>query len=53
MNLLILESQAHETKKRLEPQFQEISIHAATSEAEVGDFIENTDIILTFFFVAF
>jgi phosphoglycerate dehydrogenase-like enzyme len=48
MNLLILESKAYETKRRLEPQFPEISIHAAISEAEVGDFIEKTDIILLF-----
>ena len=48
MNLLILEPKAEETKKVLEARFPEITIHAAASEAEVGDFIGKTDIILTF-----
>jgi len=46
-NLLILEQRAKEFEKALKPKFPEISIHAATKEEEVGDFIEKTDILLT------
>ena len=48
MNLIVIEASAKDIKKRLEPQFPEISIHAATSEVEAGDFIEKADILLTF-----
>ena len=47
MNLLVIEAGAEDIKKRLEPQFPDLSIHAAITEADVGDFIEKTDIILT------
>ena len=46
LNLLILERNAQEFKKRLEPQFPELIIHTATTEEEVGDFIEKADILL-------
>ena len=46
-NLLILDQRAKEFEKGLKPKFPEISIHAATKEEEVGDFIEKTDILLT------
>jgi phosphoglycerate dehydrogenase-like enzyme len=46
-NLLILDQRAKEFEKGLRPKFPEISIHAATKEEEVGDFIEKTDILLT------
>lgn len=46
LNLLILDRNAQEFKKRLEPQFPELIIHAATTEEEVGDFIEKADILL-------
>jgi D-2-hydroxyacid dehydrogenase (NADP+) len=46
-NLLILEQRAKEFEKALKPKFPEIFIHAATKEEEVGDFIEQTDILLT------
>jgi phosphoglycerate dehydrogenase-like enzyme len=47
MNLLVIEAGAEDIKKRLKPQFPELSIHAAITEADVGDFIEKTDILLT------
>jgi len=47
MNLLILEPYAKIVEKILKPQFPEITIHSATSEEEVGDFIEIADILLT------
>ena len=46
-NLLILEQRAKEYEKALKTKFPEVSIHAATKEQEVGDFIEKTDILLT------
>jgi D-2-hydroxyacid dehydrogenase (NADP+) len=48
MNILILEQNAEEYKKALQPKFPEISIHAAKKEDEIGDFIEKMDILLTF-----
>jgi phosphoglycerate dehydrogenase-like enzyme len=47
MNLLILEQRAEEYKKALSPKFPEVVIHAAAQEAEVGKFIEETDILVT------
>jgi len=47
MNLLILEQRAEEYKKALSPKFPEVVIHAAAQEAEVGRFIEQTDILMT------
>ena len=47
MNLLILEQRAEEYKKALSPKFPEVVIHAAAQEAEVGKFIEQTDILMT------
>ena len=47
MNLLILEQRAEEYKKALGPKFPEVVIHAAAQEAEVGKFIEQTDILMT------
>lgn len=46
-NLLILDSRAKEFEKALKPKFPGISLHAATKEEEVGDFIEKMDILLT------
>jgi D-2-hydroxyacid dehydrogenase (NADP+) len=46
MNLLILEQRAEEYKKSLQPKFPELTIHAATKEEEVGDFIEKMEILL-------
>ena len=48
MNLLILEQLAEEYKKVLQPKFPEVFIHAAKKEEEIGDFIEKTDVLLTF-----
>jgi len=47
MNLLILEQRAEEYKKALSSKFPEVVIHAASKEAEVGKFIEQTDILMT------
>jgi len=47
MNLLILEQRAEAYKKALSPKFPGVAIHAATQEAEVGKFIEETDVLLT------
>jgi phosphoglycerate dehydrogenase-like enzyme len=47
MNLLILEQRAEEYKKALSPKFPEVVIHAAAQDAEVGKFIEETDILVT------
>jgi phosphoglycerate dehydrogenase-like enzyme len=47
MNLLILEQRAEEYKKALSPKFPDVVIHAAAQEAEVGKFIEQTDILMT------
>src|SRR4030042_4495080 len=48
MNILILEQNAEEYKKVLQPKFPEVSIHAAKEEDEIGDFIEKMDILLAF-----
>lgn len=48
MKLLILEEQAEDYKKTLQARFPEISIHAAKREDEIGDFIEEMDILLAF-----
>jgi D-2-hydroxyacid dehydrogenase (NADP+) len=47
MKLLILEQRAEAYKKALSPKFPEMVIHAAAQEAEVGKFIEETDILVT------
>jgi len=47
MNLLILENRAADYKKALSPKFPKMVIHAAVQEAQVGKFIEETDILLT------
>ena len=47
MHLLILDQFADYYRNALEPKFAELSIHAATKEDEVGEFIEKTNIILT------
>jgi len=47
MNLLILEERAEDYKKALGPKFAGVVIHGATKEEEVGEFIEQTDILLT------
>jgi D-2-hydroxyacid dehydrogenase (NADP+) len=47
MNLLILENRAADYKKALSSKFPEVVIHAAAQEAEVGKFIEETDILMT------
>ncbi len=48
MKLLILEEQAEDYKKALQSKFPEISIHAARGEDEIGDFIEEMNILLAF-----
>ena len=48
MNILILEQNAEEYKKVLQPKFPEVTIHAAKEEDEIGDFIEKMDILLAF-----
>ena len=47
MNLLILGERAEAYKKALSPKFADLVIHGATKEEEVGEFIEQTDILLT------
>jgi len=47
MNLLVKDFRSEKIKKTLEARFPELTIHAADSEAEIGDFIEKTDILLT------
>ena len=46
LKLLILDKKAQEYKKALELQFPQLTIHSATNEEEVGDFIEKADILL-------
>jgi D-2-hydroxyacid dehydrogenase (NADP+) len=41
-----LDKKAQEYKKALEPQFPALTIHTATNEEEVGDFIEKADILM-------
>jgi D-2-hydroxyacid dehydrogenase (NADP+) len=48
VNLLILDKQADEYQRAIEPKFSEVRIHAATKEEEVGDFISKANVILTF-----
>ena len=51
MNLLILDEVfklAEEYKKALQPKFPEVFIHAVSKREEIGDFIEKTDILLSF-----
>ncbi len=47
MNLLILDPFARDLERVLEPKFPEVSIHAVTGEEEIGDFVKQTDILLT------
>ena len=47
MNLLVLNELAEDYRKKLEKEFPEASVHSARTEAEVGDFIERADILLT------
>jgi D-2-hydroxyacid dehydrogenase (NADP+) len=47
-NLLIIDSQAEEYRKALEPEFPDLVIRACKTESEVGDFIEKAGILLTF-----
>jgi D-2-hydroxyacid dehydrogenase (NADP+) len=48
MNLLILDPLAEEYRKILEPKFPEVNIHPAKKEEEIGDFIEEMNILLAF-----
>ena len=48
MNLLILDSQAEEYRRALEPEFPELVIRACKTENEVGAFIEKAKSLLTF-----
>ena len=48
MNLLILDSQAEEYRRALEPEFPELVIRACKTENEVGAFIEKAKFLLTF-----
>lgn len=47
MNLLILGDRAEAYMKALSPKFADVVIHGAAKEEEVGDFIGQTDILLT------
>ncbi len=47
MKLLILDQRAGEYKKALSAKFPDVVVHAAAQEAEVGKFIEETDILVT------
>lgn len=47
MKLLILEQCAKDYLYGLKPKFPEVIFHAATTEQDVGDFIEEADILLT------
>jgi phosphoglycerate dehydrogenase-like enzyme len=47
MNLLILNPFAKDYKKILEPKFPVLTIHPATREEEIGNFIEKAEILLT------
>lgn len=47
MNLLILNNDAQDYLKILEPKYPEVTIHAAENEEAIGSFIEQTDILLT------
>jgi len=46
MQLLILNQDAEYIQRVLAPRFPELTIHAATNEDEVGDIIEEADILL-------
>lgn len=46
--LLILDSQAEEYRKALEPEFPELLIRPCKTEGEAGDFIGEAKILLTF-----
>jgi D-2-hydroxyacid dehydrogenase (NADP+) len=47
MNLLVLNPLAEGYKRALEPKFPELVVHPAKNEEEIGDFIEQMDILLT------
>jgi D-2-hydroxyacid dehydrogenase (NADP+) len=47
MDLLILDQFADYYKSKLEPQFPQVSIHAVSEEEEIGDLIEEIDILMT------
>jgi phosphoglycerate dehydrogenase-like enzyme len=47
MHLLILNPFAKDYKKILEPKFPVLTIHPATGEEEIGNFIEKAEILLT------
>lgn len=46
MNLLIVDTRAENIKKALTPHFPQITIHAASTEAEIGDFIEIAQVLM-------
>ena len=46
MNILILNHDAIYLKNALEPKFPELNIHAATTEKDIGGFIEKAEILL-------
>ena len=47
MNLLVLNPLAEDYKRALGQKFQELVVHPAKNEDEIGDFIEQMDILLT------
>jgi phosphoglycerate dehydrogenase-like enzyme len=47
MNLLILDQFAGDLKGALKPKFPEVSIRAVAREEDLGDFVSETDVILT------
>jgi phosphoglycerate dehydrogenase-like enzyme len=47
-NLLIVDSEADEYRRALEPEFPDLSIRACKTEKEVGEFIGEARILLAF-----
>lgn len=45
--MLIVHYDAAYIKKALEPKFPEVTIHAAADEGDVGDFVEEVEILMT------
>jgi len=50
MKMLILHFDADYMKKALKPKFPELTIQAATNEGDVGDFIEEAEILMAIHF---
>ena len=46
MNVLVLDKLAERYKKAISEKFPELVIHAATNEEEVGEFIDQADVLM-------